>query len=152
MGILCTSKLRWHSTLTKPILTILPIYRKNIFGKQLSQELCSKYIFRFLHAPKFEIFSTKLNMMVKVVKMFTGVLWKSCSDEFYTKHICRSFFFNKVSRLHNIPAQVYFCEFYQIFQNAVFAKYLWVTASAKYPFVRSVDLSHKKCFLQPWFF
>ena len=27
------------------------------------------------------------------------------------------------------------CEFYQIFQNAVFAKHLWVTVSAKYPFL-----------------
>ena len=27
----------------------------------------------------------KLNMMVKVVKLFPGVLRKSCSDEFYRK-------------------------------------------------------------------
>ena len=46
-----------------------------VLGKQLSQEICSKYVYRVLHAPKFEIFSTKLNMMmVKVVELFTGVL------------------------------------------------------------------------------
>ena len=27
------------------------------------------------------------------------------------------------------------CEFYQIFQNTFFAKHLWVTANAKYPFL-----------------
>ena len=38
----------------------------------------------FMHV-KFQIFSTKLNKMVKVVKLFPGVLRKSCSDEFYRK-------------------------------------------------------------------
>ena len=60
-------------------------YRKNILGKQLSQAICSKYVFRLLCAPKFQIFSKKLNIMVKVVKLFTGLLWKSGSDEFYRK-------------------------------------------------------------------
>ena len=60
--------------LSKPILKILPIYRKNILLKQLSQAVCSKYVFRLLHAPRFQTFSTKLNMMVKVVKIFTVVL------------------------------------------------------------------------------
>ena len=54
-------------------------------GKQLFQAICSKYIFRLLHTLKFHLFSAKLNMMVKVVKLLTGVLWKSCSDEFYRK-------------------------------------------------------------------
>ena len=49
-------------------------YRKNILGKQLSQAICSKYVFRLLCAPKFQIFSTKLNMVVKVAKLFTGLL------------------------------------------------------------------------------
>ena len=69
----------------KSILKFLYIYRKNILGKQLSQSICSKYVFRLLHVPKFRVFSTKLNMMVQIVKLFTGVLWKSCSDEFYKK-------------------------------------------------------------------
>ena len=73
------------SRLSKPILKILSIYIKNTLGKQLSQAICSKYVFRLLHAPKFQIFSTKLSVMVKVVKLFTSVLWKSCSDEFYRK-------------------------------------------------------------------
>ena len=63
-----------HSRLSKSILKVLFIYRKNILGKQLSQAICSKYVFRLLHALKFQVFSTKLNMMVKVVKLFiTGV-------------------------------------------------------------------------------
>ena len=36
-------------------------------------------------------------------------------------------------RLKKDSAQVFFCEFYQIFQNAAFAKPLWMAASAKYP-------------------
>ena len=35
------------------------------------------------------------------------------------------------------------CEFYQLFQNAVFAKHLWVTGSA---FVCYVDLNYKRMF------
>ena len=72
MGILSASKRHCHSRLSKPILKILPIYRKNVLGEQLSKALCSKYVFRLLHAPKFQVFSTKLNMMMKVVKLFTG--------------------------------------------------------------------------------
>ena len=63
-----------HTRLSKPILKILSIYRKKILGKQLSQAICSKYVFRLPHATKFQAFSTKLNMMVKVVKLFIGVL------------------------------------------------------------------------------
>ena len=86
MGIIISaSDPHCHSRLSKPILKILSIYRKNILRKQLSEAICSKCIFRLLHAPKFHAFYTKLNMMVKVVKLFTGVLWKSCSDEFYRK-------------------------------------------------------------------
>ena len=99
MGIiLSASKTQCHSRLSKPILKILSLYRKNISGKQLSLPICSKFVSRLLHAPKFQIFSTKLNMMVKVVKLFTGVLWKRCSDNFIGKHLYRSIFFNKVSR------------------------------------------------------
>ena len=82
-----------HSRLSKQILKILFIYRKNNLGKQLSQALCSKYVFRLLHAPKFHVFCTKLNMMVKVVKLVTGVLWKSFSDEFCWKKSMRKSLF-----------------------------------------------------------
>ena len=67
MGIFSAGKPHCHSRPNKPILKSLPIYRKNIFGKQLTQILCSKYGFRLLHG-------SKLNMMVKVVKLFKGVL------------------------------------------------------------------------------
>ena len=84
IGIIFTArKPHYHSRLSKPILKIQSIYRKGILGKQLSQALCSRHFFRLLHAPKFQTFSTKLNLMVKVVKLFTCVLWKSCSDKFY---------------------------------------------------------------------
>ena len=49
------------------------------------------------------------------------------------------------------------CVFYQMFQNPVFAKHLWMTASAKYPFLFvtptsatknvSFDLGYFKYFL-----
>ena len=88
MGILSASKPHCHFRLSKSIFKILPIYRKNILGKQHSQALSSKYVFRLLYAPKFlfskflnfsnffkiSIFSTKLNMIVKVVKIFAVVL------------------------------------------------------------------------------
>ena len=70
MGIiLSASKTQCHSRLSKPILKILSLYRKNISGKQLSLPICSKFVSRLLHAPKFQIFSTKLNMMVKITKL-----------------------------------------------------------------------------------
>ena len=76
--------------------------------------------------------------MVKVVKLFAGVLWKRCSDNFIGKHLCRILFFKKLSRLQakETPAQ-----------------HLFVTATAKYRFfLRYVGLSHKRRFLQPWLF
>ena len=63
MGIISARKPR----LSKTILKIISIYRKHILGKQLSQAICSKYVFRLLHAPNFQVFS-------EVDKLFTGVL------------------------------------------------------------------------------
>ena len=83
--IISASKPHCHSRFSTPILKIQSIYGKNILGKQLPEAICSKYVFRLLHAPKSQVFSTKLDMMVKVIKLFTGVLWKSCSGEFYRK-------------------------------------------------------------------
>ena len=45
-------------------------------------------------------YSTKLNMMVKVIKLFTGVLGKRSPDDFIGKHLCRTISLNKVSPLH----------------------------------------------------
>ena len=73
MGIILSAN-KPNCHLSKPILKIILICRKNILGKQLSRGICSKYVFRLLHAPESQIFSTKLNIMVKVVKPFTGVL------------------------------------------------------------------------------
>ena len=66
--MLSASKPHCDSRRPKPILKILPIYRKDILGKQLSQAICSKYVFRLLNASEFQKFLTKLNMMVKVVR------------------------------------------------------------------------------------
>ena len=71
MGIISTSKPHCPFRLSKPIFKILSIYRKNILVKQISQAICSKYVFRLLHALKFQAFSTKLNMM------------DNCSQAFY---------------------------------------------------------------------
>ena len=49
MGILSERKPHSHSRLSRPILKILPIYRKNILRKQLPQAVCSKYVFRLLY-------------------------------------------------------------------------------------------------------
>ena len=52
------------------------------------------------HAPKFQVFSTKLNMLVKVVKLFTGVFFeKVVLMNLIGKHLRGSLFLNKVSRL-----------------------------------------------------
>ena len=93
--ILSASKHHCHSRLSKSILKILSIYGRNFSGKQLSLAICSKYVFRLLYAPKIQIFSTKLNMMGKVGKLFAGALWKRCSDNSVGKHLCRSLFLIK---------------------------------------------------------
>ena len=156
MGIIWgTSQPQSHFRLSKPILKILSIYEKNILGKQLFLAICSKCIFRLLHAPKFQIFSTKLKMMVKVVKLFTRVLWKRCSDNFIGKHLRRSLFFNKVSRLQAKERLLHIwfpVSFTKYFRTLFFAKHLWVTTFAKYPFFVRYVAQPKKRFLQPWLF
>ena len=68
IGTLSARKRHCHSGLLKPILKILQIYRKNILEKQLSWVIGSKNVFRLLHAPRFQMVSRKLNMMIKVVR------------------------------------------------------------------------------------
>ena len=103
-----------------------------------------------------KIFSTKLNMIVKVVKLFTGVLWKRYSNNFIGKHLYRSLFFKKVSRIQakeRLQHRSFPVSFTKYFRMLFFAKHLCLSASPKYPFfVRYVDLSQKKRFLQPWLF
>ena len=54
------------------------------------------------------------------------------------KHLCQSFFFNKVAGLrpeacnfikNEALAQVFFCEFCEISKNTLFTEHLWTTAS-----------------------
>ena len=75
--ILSASKPLCHFRLSKLILKVLSIYRKNILRKQISLAICSKYVFRLLPAPKFQTFSTKLNMMLSKLS--------NCSQLFYEK-------------------------------------------------------------------
>ena len=107
--ILSASKLHFHSRLPKKILKVLHIYKKNVLGKQLSQVICSKCVFRLLRAPKLQMFSIKLNIMVNVVRYISKS--EACLQVFYEKsvlmnftnftgkHLCRCLYFNKVSRL-----------------------------------------------------
>ena len=44
--------------------------------------------------------------------------------KFTGKHLCQSLFFKKETL-----AQVFFCEFCEIFKNTFFTEYLWATAS-----------------------
>ena len=94
---------------------MLSTSKPHCHSRQFKQYALNTF-FRLIHAPKFQIFSTKLNLVIKVVKLFAGILWKSRSHEFYRK----------------TPMQE---SLYQIFQNAFFAKHIRVTTSAKYPFL-----------------
>ena len=50
--------------------------------------------------------------------------------KFTGKHLCRSFFFNKVAGIKNETlAQVFSCKFYEIFKNTLFTEHLLETAS-----------------------
>ena len=81
--------------------------------------LCHKYVFRLFHAPKLEKISTKLSMIVKVAKLITDVLSKNRTGVF----------------LRVLP---------NISECFFFAKHLWVTASAKYPFLLVKSISATK--------
>ena len=111
MRTLSASKPHCHSRLSKLILKILRICRKKSLGKEFSQAMCSKYVFRLLHVPKFQIFPTKLNMMIKVVKLFTGVLFykEDALMNFIGKHLCYSLFLNKVLRLQGKERLLHRC-------------------------------------------
>ena len=58
--------------------------------------------------------------------------------KFTEKHPCQSLFFNKIAGLRpevcnfikqETLAQVFFCEFCEIFKNTYFTEHLWVTTS-----------------------
>ena len=80
----------------------------------------------------------------------------NCSQVFYEKdaliilqektYAGVSSFLKKISPTgcRKTPAQLYSCEFYQIFQNNFFAEHLCVTASAKYSFLFATWNSARK--------
>ena len=137
--IISASNPHCHSRVSTSILKILSIYRKNILGKQLSQAICSKYVFRLLHVlPKFQGFSAKLDMgWSKLSNCSQALFKKGALMNVIGNDLWGNVFFNTISvyRLKKTSEQVFSCEFYQILQNAVFAKHLWVTVSAKYRFL-----------------
>ena len=53
--------------------------------------------------------------------------------KFNGKHLCQCLYFNNVAGLNFIKkealAQVFSCEFCEIFNNIFFTEYLWTTAS-----------------------
>ena len=152
--ILSASKPNFHSRLSKRVLKILSIYRKNIFGKQLSEAICSKCVFRLLHAPESQIFPTKLNMTVIVVKLFSGDVQKS-SDEFYRKTPMQESLFNKVLPLQVKERLLHMCfpvSFTNYFNTLFFAKSIWVTTSSKYSVLFNTSTSFKKCFFNLGYF
>ena len=97
--ILSASKPHWQSRLSKPILKILSIYRKNILGKMLFQAMYFKYVFRLLDALESQKFSSKLNMIVKVSNCSQVFYEKAALINFIGKHLCRSLCLNELSRL-----------------------------------------------------
>ena len=79
---------------------------------------------------------SKLNIMVKVVKLFTGVYEKATLNVI-GKHLCRSLFFKKVScqqAKERLLHRYFSMSFTKYFRTLFFVKQLWVAASAKYPF------------------
>ena len=134
--ILSARKPHYHSELSKPILKIQSICRKkyfrvNNFLKQyaldtFSDFFCTK-ISNIFYKIKFDGQSCQTVHRRSMNKMLWWIL--------YEKTYARVSFFNKVSRpqaKEKLPQKYFSCEFYQIFQNAVYAKYIRVTASAKY--------------------
>ena len=121
MGIvLRKSKSHYHSRVGKPIFKILSIYWKNVVGKQLSQAICSKYVFSLLHAPKFQIFyKVKYDgRSCQTVQRYSmkKLLWWILLENTYAGV---SFLINFLAcRLKKDSCAVVSCEFYQIFQNA----------------------------------
>ena len=80
---------------------------------------------------------SKLNIMVKVVKLFTGVCEKATLMNVIGKHLCRSLFFKKVScqqAKERLLHRYFPMSFTKYFRTLFFVKQLWVAASAKYPF------------------
>ena len=98
---------------------------------------------RLLHRPKFKIFSTESNMMVKVVRYLpkSEAAIHRCLQAFTEKRLFISIIFTiiftKVAGLkpkEKTSPAMFSCECL-IFQNTFFANHVWVvTTSAKYRF------------------
>ena len=59
--------------------------------------------------------------------------------KFTAKHLCQSLFFNKVAGLRlatlskkKTLAQVFSCDFCEVYKNTFFTEHLWTTASVLY--------------------
>ena len=141
-NIKCKQTLHCHSRLSKPILKILSIYRKNILGKQLSQAISSKYLFRLLHAPIFKFFSIRLNM-VKVVELKKLLWWILQGNAYAGGPFLIKF------HAYRLKKDPYTGVFLWVLPNIsepffFFAKRLWVTASTQYLFLFVTSTSSTK--------
>ena len=153
--IISASNPHCHSRLSKPILKILSIYRKNILGKQLSQAICSKYVFQIISC-------------TKISSIFYNI--KYDGQSYQTVHKCSlkkllwwilwgSLLLNKVSRLQAKERLLHRCfpvSFTKYFRTLLLQDASGVTASAKHPFLFvtltsatkkiSLDLGYSKYF------
>ena len=78
----------------------------------------------------------------RLSKQLSQLLYKKSVFKIFAKfarrHLCQSLFFNKVAGLKpstllkNTLAQVFSCEFCEIFKNIIFAEHLCTTASVLY--------------------
>ena len=106
------------------------IFQGNILYKRFQIASCTKL----------SIFSTKSKMMIKVVKLFTALM------NFMGKHLCRSLFLVKFHtyRLKKDSCSGVFLWGLPNLSGSFFAKHLWVTAFAKYPFLFVTSTSATK--------
>ena len=95
-------------------------------------------VVRLIDRPKFQMFSTESNMMVRVVKYLpkSEAAVRRCLQPFTEKRFFVSIFFTKVAGLQpkeKNPARDVFLWVCLIFQNTFFEKHVWLeTASTKY--------------------
>ena len=127
--MLSSNKPRYYSRLPKPNLKI-PLIYCNILRKQLFQPTYAlTAVVVWLHTPKFQIFSTESNMMVKVVTYLPLTAVYSC----LLKKNAYSWVFFLLKFQAYIPPKKSTRDVFLIFQNTFFAKHVWVvTASAKH--------------------
>ena len=94
--------------------------------------------------------------MVKVVKLFTDVLWKRCSESFIGNHLCGSLFFNKALGLQAKERLMHRC--FPVSFTKYFRTLFLQNTPGWLPLLNILFLlvtstsATKRCFLQPLLF